>query len=321
MIVDGLERFNDLEEELGYAFDWHKSGILLIIRTQSSWDHWQKRASQLTAAGIPTQVIDRQTLQKAEPNMNTNELLGAVYATEGMLNPLKFSLAYASAARQAGAIIQGNSRVTGFETANGRVSAVRTACTTYSCGNAAVMTGAWAAETTRMAGVDIPIRHAHAEAIVTEPVPQMIFNNVEISDFYETIHGKQRAVAIGVHPDVHGSIDISEAVTQTDAFYKRVSAWGITALANELLDLYPFLNKVRVMRGWGRPTCFTPDEEPIIGWVPQIENMFVAASLVETITAVPVLSGWMAAMLQGRDPSLSLSQFSPQRFANGWSWG
>jgi len=320
LIIDGLDRFNGLEESLGYTFEWRRTGIFLIIRTKSSWDHWEKRIKVLTPAGIPTELIDTKSLLAYEPNINPNGILGAVYAKEGMLNPLKFSLAYAAASRNNGAVILGRSPVTGFSIVNNRITEVKTKNQTYACKNVAIMAGAWVPQITRMINIDLPIRHTHAEAIVTEKIPNMIFNNVEISDFYETIHGKRRAVAIGVHPDLHGSIDITEAVTQTNLYHKQVSAWGVTSLSKELINLYPFLKKIRVMRSWGRPTCFTPDEEPIIGWLPQVENVFVAASLVETITVVPVLCEWMASMLRGEKPPESLDQFSPIRFQNGWSW-
>lgn len=320
LIVDGLKRHDALEEELGQPYDWRKIGLFLIIRTQDSWDNWQKRAAILTAQGIPTEVVDRKTLQKAEPNMNTTGLLGAVHTVEGMINPLKFSLAYAAAARRLGAVIQGHSRVSKMDIQNNKVTSVSTTSDRYNCDTVAVMTGAMAPETLRMANLTIPVRHTHAEAAITEPIPPMIFNNVEISDFYETIHGKQRAVAIGVHPDLHGSVDITEAVTKTDRFHKQVSAWGITALAKEVLDLYPFMANVRIIRSWGRPTSFTPDEEPIIGWVPPLENVFTATSLVETITAVPILSEWMADMMQDTQPPVSLKQFSPSRFKPGFIW-
>ncbi len=320
LIVDGIKKHEILEEELGHPYEWRKIGLFLIIRTQASWDHWQKRAKILTAQGIPTEVVDRKTLQAAEPNMNTSGLLGAVYTVEGMINPLKFSLAYAAAARKMGAVIQGQTLVTGFEMKNNQISAVITNQGRYTSDNVAVMTGAMVSETLKLANVALPVHHTHAEAVVTEPIPPKIFHNIEISDFYETIHGKQRAVAIGVHPDLHGSIDISEAVTKTDHFHKQVSAWGITALAKELIKLYPFMAKVRVVRSWGRPTSFTPDEEPIIGWVPQLENAFVATSLVETITAVPILSEWMAMMIMDKKPPSSLDQFSPSRFNSGFKW-
>jgi glycine/D-amino acid oxidase-like deaminating enzyme len=315
LIVEGFEKHQSLEEELGHRYNWRTTGLFLIIRTQSSRQTWLERAATLTAHGIPTEVVDRETLQKAEPNMNATGLLGAVYVREGMLNPLKFSLAYAAAARRHGAVIQDNSPVVGFERQSSRITAVRTKHETFACDNVAVMTGAWMAETIKMAGIDdLPVHFAHAEAMITERIPAMVFHNVEISDFYDTIHGKQRAVAIGVHPELDGSVDVSESVSQTQLRRKNVSAWGLTALSKTLLDLYPFMAKVRVVRTWGRPTSFTPDEEPLIGFLPQVDNLFVAGSLVETITAVPVISEWIAAMILGKDLPHSLEQFSPARF-------
>jgi len=317
LIVEGLGRHQTLEEELGCRYDWRMTGLFLIIRAQASRDAWHQKSAALTANGIPTEVVDRETLQKTEPNMNTVGLLGAVYTQEGALDPLKFSLAYAAAARRRGAVILGNSPVTGFERQGRRITAVCTREQSFACDKVAVMTGAWMAETVRLAGIDLPVHFTHAEALVTERIPRMIFHNVEISDFYETIHGKRRAVAIGVHPELNGSVAVSESVTQTPFRGKNVSAWGLTALSKALVDLYPFMKKTRVIRSWGRPTSFTPDGEPLVGWLPQLDNLFVAGSLVETITAVPVLSEWIAAMMTGGEAPHSLNQFSPARFFGG----
>lgn len=314
IIRDGLARHETLEEELGARYDWRKTGLFLLIKSEDLWQRWQERSAILTPAGIPTEVVDRVALQKAEPNMNTSHLLGAAYSIEGMLDPLKFSLAYARAAQRQGAVILGRSKVTGFEVKNHQITAVKTKNMVYRSEKVAIMAGAWTSKVTRMTGVNVPVHFTHAEALVTERIPPMIYNNVELADFYETIHGKARAVAIGVHPQVNGTLDISEAVTKTDRISKGVSAWGVTSISKELVRLYPFLEKVRVVRTWGRPTSFTPDEEPLIGWVPERDNLFVATSLVITITTVPLLSEWMALMIQGRTPPVSLEEYSPARF-------
>ena len=314
IIRDGLARHETLEEELGLRYDWRKVGIFLLIRSEELWQRWQERCAILTPAGIPTEVIDRQALQAAEPNMNTNGLLGAAYAIEGMLDPLRFSLAYAQAAQRLGAVILGRSKVTGFEVQNHQITAVKTRDSVYHAHKVVVMAGAWTSKVTELAGVSVPIEYTHAEALVTERIPPVIYNNVELADFYETIHGKAKAVAIGVHPQLNGSLDISEAVTNTRKLHKGVSAWGVTSMSKELVQLYPALEKIRIVRTWGRPTSFTPDEEPLIGWVPGLENLFVASSLVITITTVPILSEWMALMIQGKTPPVSLAEYSPARF-------
>ncbi len=314
IIRDGLARHETLEEELGLRYDWRKVGIFLLIRSQELWHRWQERCAILTPAGIPTEVIDRQALQAAEPNINTNGLLGAAYALEGMLDPLRFSLAYAQAAQRLGAVILGRSKVSGFEVKNNQITAVKTKDSVYHADKVVVMAGAWTSKVTELAGVSVPIEYTHAEALVTERIPPTVYNNVELADFYETIHGKARAVALGVHPQLNGSLDISEAVTSTRKLHKGVSAWGLTSMSKALVQLYPALEKTRIVRTWGRPTSFTPDEEPLIGWVPGLDNLFVASSLVITITTVPLLSEWMALMIQGKTPPVSLAEYSPARF-------
>jgi sarcosine oxidase subunit beta len=316
IIRDGLARHETLEEELGVKYDWRKIGLFLLIRSEDLWQRWLERSAILTRAGIPTEVVDRATLQKAESNLITSGLLGAAFAEEGILDPLKYTLAYANAARRHGGTILGRSKVIGFEVQNNKITAVRTSKSTYYGHKVAVMTGAWASRTTQIAGITLPIQHTHAEAMVTEKLPKVLNNGIELADFYETIHGKPRAVAIGVHPQNHGTLDISESVTKTNLLHKGVSSWGVTNMAKELIKMLPILEKVRIVRTWGRPTSFTPDEQPLIGWVPGMDNLFVATSLVETITAVPVLSEWMALMLQEKETPVSIEMYSPSRFSH-----
>ena len=54
---------------------------------------------------------------------------------------------------------------------------------------------------------------------------------------------------------------------------------------------------------------------PIVGWLPERDNLFVAAAFLETITAVPVASEWMADMILGESPPVDLDLFAPGRFS------
>lgn len=171
IIRDGLACHETLEEELGMRYDWRKVGIFLLIRSEDLRRRWQERSTILTPAGIPTEVIDRQALQTAEPNMNTQGLLGAAYAQEGMLDPLRFSLAYAQAAQRHGAVILGRATVTGFDVQNHQISAVKTKNAVYHAQKVVVMAGAWTSKVTQLAGINLPVHFTHAEALVTERIP------------------------------------------------------------------------------------------------------------------------------------------------------
>jgi sarcosine oxidase subunit beta len=317
LILEGFKLHETLEEELEFGYEWRKAGLFLLLRNEKTWRLWKERSRILSSWGIPTEMIDRETLQKVEPNLETKSLLGAAYSVEGMLNPLRFIHAYAGAAARHGAILLRNSGVVGMEVHNRKVTMVKTVNDTYSAGVVAVMAGAWENAVTRMAGVEVPIHPTHAESFITEPIPPVIFHNIGMADGYEIINGKERACAMGIFPEPNGTLDIAEAVTQTPELHQRTSAWGICTIAAELARLFPILGKAKVVRSWGRPTSFTPDEEPLVGWVSRLDNMYVATSLFETITAIPVLSKWIAMMIQGKTPPESLDLFSPARFAAG----
>ena len=315
LVRDGLARLDTLEAELGHPFEWRKPGYLCLIEPEAQWDEWQERAGILTAAGLPTEMLDVAGLRAAEPHMNTAGLLGAVYAVEGHLNPFLFCWAYAHAARRIGATLCAQTPVTGMVVSGRRVLAVEAAAERFAADRVAVMCGAWTPLVTRFAGVEVPIRHTHAEAFVTEPLPPLVHHTIGLAGFYEAIHGKAKAVAVGVGPQANGTLLVTEAVAQTDELHRRASAWGLGGMAAELVHLFPVLSRVQAVRGWAIPTPFTPDDEPIIGWVPDRENLFVAASCLLTITAMPVLGEWLARMLIGEPLDVSLEQYAPGRFS------
>jgi glycine/D-amino acid oxidase-like deaminating enzyme len=314
LIRDGLARLEHLEDELDYAFEWRRTGFLALIDSEQLWDEWTARAVQLTAAGIPTQMLDRAALRAAEPHLNANGFLGAAYAQEGLLNPFLFCAAYARAARRQGAYLRTRTPVTGMRSEGRQVTSVETPAGRFEANRMAVMCGAWTAPVARFAGVDLPVRHTHAEALVTEPVSLSLHNTVELASFYETIHGKDQAVSVGFSQDAHGALVVTEAVTKTDELHRRTSAWGLAGMAADLLRLYPVLAGVRAVRGWAIPTPYSPDDEPLVGWATERDNLFVAAAFMQTITTIPLISEWIAAMILGEDPPVDLTLFAPGRF-------
>jgi glycine/D-amino acid oxidase-like deaminating enzyme len=178
------------------------------------------------------------------------------------------------------------------------------------------MCGSWTPQVARLAGADVPLSHTHAEAFVTEPVSLTLNNTIELADFYERIHGRDQAVAVGFSRDLHGGLVITEAVAKTPELHRRTSSWGMAGMAADLIRLYPALAGVRALRAWGIPTSFTPDDEPLVGWLPGRDNLFVAAAFLETITALPVASEWMAEMILGGSPPVDLAPFAPDRFSS-----
>jgi sarcosine oxidase subunit beta len=289
-------------------------GYLCLINSQSLWDKWTERAETLTAAGIPTEMLSLPDLQREEPHLNTSGFIGAAYALEGLLNPFLFCWAYANAARRLGAELRPQSTVTALTVEGSTVVAAYANGERHYADRIAIMCGAWTRQVAALAGVDVAIQHTHAEALITEPTPIPLRNTIGLADFYETIHGKDRAVSVGFSPTLERSLVVTESVATTSELHRRNSAWGLAGMAAGLVRLYPALAGTRVVRAWGIPTPFTPDDDPIIGWLPERENLFVAAGFLLTIPVIPLLCEWMARMLLGQEVPADLGQFAPDRF-------
>lgn len=316
LVREGMARLSTLEEELGHGFDWRRVGYFCLIPSPSLWETWAHRASILSENGIPTQLVDRKTLQEAEPLLNTAGLLGASYSEEGLLNPFHFCWAYAQAARRLGAELRAGTPVVGMKTAGARIAGVETPAGSFSGGCVAVMAGAWTPEVLSLAGESLPIHFTHAEAFITERVGMPLRHTIGMADFYDRIHGSARAVSVGFTVEPDGALMVTEAVSEADAIGRGCSAWGMAGMASDLLRLYPGLAKARALRGWGVPTPFTPDEEPVVGPMPAWENLFVSAGFLLTITTIPVLSEWTAGMIVGETPPMDISPYAPARFTS-----
>lgn len=312
----GLARLEQLEQELDCDFEWRRLGNIMLIRQENHWQEWTTQTTHLQSRGIPAEMLDPAALREAEPDLRTDDYLGGAWCLEGHLNPLKYCWAFGHAARRHGAVLHSNEPVIGFDREAGRLTVVRTGQGTYSAGIVLVAAGAWSGKVLDMAGACLPVRSTNAEAMVSEPLPPLLKHHVGMADFYETIHNQPRAVSLGVLQMMNGTLYISESVEMTDAIRVQTSLWGPPGIAAELLRLAPMLEEVRVMRAWTGQSPFLPDSQPAVGWMPEIENLFVATCFHLTITTTPILAELIAAMVLGQPAALALDTFNPARFTS-----
>ncbi len=315
LVLAGLEQLETLETELDCEFEWRRLGNLMLIEHERHWKWWTEQVAYLKQRNVPAAILNPTELKEAEPLLVSDPFLGAAWCLEGHLNPFKFMQAYAQAARRLGAELRQYSPVIDLGRRNGRLTYVQTAEERFSADIVIVTAGVWTVELLRQAGSNLPVQFTHAEAIISEALPPLLNNHIGLADFYETIHNARQAVSIGVAQQQNGTLLITEAVEQTQRIHRSNSAWGVPAIARELLALFPTFSNVRLVRAWASPSPFLPDEQPAIGWASGLDNCFVATCFHNTITTIPVLSQIIADMILGEQPDIDLSAFNPARFS------
>jgi len=318
LVLAGLSRLNGLSTELDTDLEWEMPGHLTLLFNEDQWRQYETLTRRLNTHGVEANMLDIPALQQAEPYLQADSCIGAAYSTEGHVNPFKLCMGFANAARRNGAMLLTNTPITGFETQVNKISRVKAENDSYSADIVILAAGAWSGKLAKLAGSNLPMRFTHAEAFVTEPLPKVIHHHIGISGFYEAVHGSERTVTLGLGQHPNGTLVVSNAIQQAEEIDIASTAWGMPAIARACSQFFPALNRARIMRTWAMPSPFLPDFLPALGWLPGLDNLYIAAGFHLAVPTIPILAESIANFIlhpNNKKSFSSLAPFSPERFA------
>ena len=257
-----------MDDLLGYPTE-HQKERILIAMTERQWEQYQFVAERHKRLNHPVEVLDVKQVQEAVPLAGDNCFGGVHYKFGGHANPQRSVQAYAWALQDLGGTIHQHSPVTGFETAGGKVTAVKTAKATYGCDAVVVAAGPQIPQLMAQLSIDIPLAAARAEMIITEPAPMMPLGGVDGHKLYgrQTMRGN---LAYGGGP--HEWIDVDEAGPAA-----HPSTPLARNLARRLAELLPKAAHLNVIRSWAGVIENSPDGRPIIDRLTSPDNVVVAS--------------------------------------------
>ncbi len=257
-----------MDELLGYPTE-HQKGRIIIAMTERQWEQYRFVAERHERLNHPIELLDTKQVLDAVPLASEKCYGGVHYKFGGHANPQRSTQAYAWALQDLGGTIVQHSPVTGFETAGGKVTAVKTANATYGCDAVVVAAGPQIPQLMAQLGVDVPLAAARAEMIITEPAPMMPLGGVDGHKLYgrQTMRGN---LAYGGGP--HEWLDVDESGPAA-----RPSTPLARNLAKRLAELLPKAAHLNVIRSWAGVIENSPDGRPIIDRLTSPDNVVVAS--------------------------------------------
>ena len=166
------------------------------------------------------------------------------------------------------------------------------------CQQVVVAAGAW---TGRLLGV--PIRPIKGQ-IIRLSGPEGLLRL--------PVRGVVRGSSVYAVPRSDGEIVVG-ATQEEQGFDTRVTAGGVYELLRDVLALLPGLSEIDLVETWAGLRPGAPDNAPIIG-TGDDGIVYATGHYRNGILTAPITAIAVSALVQGREPPMNLSPFSPERF-------
>src|SRR5262245_2687236 len=301
LALASLQRWLDLDRELEGKTGYRRGGGLRIALDAGAWEAAPGWAAEQREDGVPLEIVDAAGARKLAPGVAPGCLGGVYSPIDGQAEAMATVEAFAAAARRMGvnvdegtgvkALIVEGPRVTGIQRSDGR---------RQSCDVAIVAAGAWTASLLAGLGVKLPLHTRPLQMLLTEPGPGTLAP--VLSCFDRRISFKQLA---------DGAFLVGGGwpgrVTDEEANRWEVLDESVRGSLEVVREVYPPAAGRKVARSWIGLEAFMPDELPVIGPLPSVDNLLVATGFSGHGFALsPAVGDVLARLALGRDPLPSL---------------
>ena len=233
-------------------------------------------------------------------------VLGALWqARGGSARHDAVAWGYARACTDMGMHILQKTEVTGITQAGGTVTGVDTSRGHIACKKLGMVVAGHASVVANMAGFQLPIESVPLQALVSEPIKPCM----DVVVMANTVHGYMSQSDKG-EMVIGGGTDAYNAYTQRGSFHH------LEETVRALIETFPMVSRLKMLRHWGGIVDVTGDRSPILSKTP-LGNTFINCGCgTGGFKAIPG-SGWGFAELMAKGESQLTDQFGLDRFRAG----
>jgi sarcosine oxidase subunit beta len=302
--------YETLSQDLNYNVMFSPRGVMMLAQTEHEARGYKRTVHANMLQGVETEWIGPQRVKELCPIMNIDgpryPVLGALWQPRGgTARHDAVAWGYARACSDMGMDIIQQTEVTGLRTEAGRIVGVDTTRGPIDCGKLGGVVAGHTSVLAEMAGFRVPIESACLQALVSEPIKPCM----DVVVMANTVHGY-------MSQSDKGEMVIGGGTDGFNNYTQRGSWHHIEETVRALIETFPMLSRLKMLRQWGGIVDMTGDRSPILSRTP-VEGMFLNCGWgTGGFKAIPG-SGWAMAELMARGHSPLTEEFSMYRFREG----
>ena len=304
-----VKLYEGLAHELNFNLLFSQCGHLTLAHSDRALFVMANRAEVNRLQGIDSRLIGPDEVKALAPAMYvgpdcTYPIMGALYHPPGgIIRHDAVVWGLARGADRGGAEIHQNTEVTGLTRSNGRVTEVHTNRGTIRAGQVLNCTAGWTTLISDMADVPMPITTHILQACVTEPMKPLLDVVIVSSQMHVYISQTDR-----------GEFLMGAEIEPWTTYRMQGTLNFLQEVCRHSMELFPQLERARLLRSWAGLCDLSPDYSPIVGQT-EIENFHVSAGWgTYGFKAAPIVGKTLAELVAtGRQPDL-IAPFAVERF-------
>ncbi|MER8971932.1 MULTISPECIES: FAD-dependent oxidoreductase [unclassified Mesorhizobium] len=271
-----------LEAETDVGTGMRQVGSITVALTEERKHEIYRQASLARAFDVDVREISPSEVKQMYPHLNVSDVVGAVHLPlDGQCDPANIAMALAKGARQRGATIVENVKVTEVHTKAGRVAGVSWAQGDEQGAIEADIVvncaGMWARELGAQNGVTIPLHACEHFYLVTEPIAGLsrlpVLRVPDECAYYKEDAGKMMLGAFEPVAKPWGMNGISEdfcfdQLPEDMDHFEPILEMGVNRM--------PMLATAGIHTFFNGPESFTPDDRYYLGEAPELSGYWMA---------------------------------------------
>lgn len=304
-----VKLYDRLGAELNFNLLFSQQGHLTLSHTDRATFVMHERAEVNRLLGIDSRVIYPEEIKRLAPAMQVTD--DAVYPIQsalfhppgGIIRHDAVVWGFAKGADAGGVEIHPYTEVTGIERSNGRVTGVSTNKGNIQAGHVLSCTAGWSTLVCDLAGVPLPITTHILQAFVTEPLKPFLDVVIVSSQMHVYINQTDR-----------GEVLIGAEIEPWTTYRQQGTMNFLQEASRHALELFPQLERARMLRSWAGLCDISPDYSPILGET-ELENFHISAGWgTYGFKAAPIVGTTLAELVAtGQQPEL-IEPFRLERF-------
>ena len=302
--------YETMSQDLNYNVMFSPRGVIMLAQTHHEVRGYQRTAHANALQGVKTEFISPARVKQLVPIMNIDgpryPVLGGLWqARGGTARHDAVAWGYARACSDMGMDIIQQCEVTNVLTDGGKVTGVETSKGKILCDKLGGVVAGHSSALAEMAGFQLPMESVALQALVSEPIKPCM----DVVVMANTVHGYMSQSDKG-EMVIGGGTDGYNNYTQRGSFHH------IEETVRALIETFPMISRLKMLRQWGGIVDVTGDRSPILTKTP-VEGMFMNCGWgTGGFKAIPG-SGWAMAELMAKGHSPLTEEFSMNRFRAG----